>query len=93
MIIIRNAEERRGNAWAATVGFFDGVHQGHRFLIHELRRLADEHGQTAAVFTFPVHPRIVLQADYQPKLLNSFDEKLKRLANGAKSFFGILENR
>ena len=52
----------------------------HRFLIHELRRLADEHGQTTAVFTFPVHPRIVLQADYQPKLLNSFDEKLKRLA-------------
>lgn len=91
MIIIRNAEERRGNAWAATVGFFDGVHQGHRFLIHELRRLADERGQTAAVFTFPVHPRIVLQANYQPKLLNSFDEKLRHLATTEADCCAVLD--
>ena len=80
MIVIHNAKERKEEEWFATVGFFDGVHVGHRYLIREMQRLADERGLSTVVFTFPVHPRIVLEADYQPKLLNSPNEKLKLLA-------------
>jgi riboflavin kinase/FMN adenylyltransferase len=80
MIIVNNEKEREEKEWLATVGFFDGVHAGHRFLIGEMRRLAEEKGLSTAVFTFPVHPRIVLQSDYRPKLLNSPEEKLKLLA-------------
>ncbi len=90
MITIRNAEERQGKDWVATVGFFDGVHQGHRFLIDELRRLAEERKLPASVFTFPVHPRVVLQSDYQPKLLNSFDEKMTQLSTTGIDYCAIL---
>ena len=69
-----------GRELAATVGFFDGVHAGHRALIRQLRGVARERGQAAAVITFPVHPRRVLQSDYRPQLLDSFEEKLARLA-------------
>jgi riboflavin kinase/FMN adenylyltransferase len=34
----------------------------------------------AAVLTFPAHPREVLRKDFEPSLLNSFDEKTAQLA-------------
>jgi riboflavin kinase/FMN adenylyltransferase len=65
----------------ATIGFFDGVHRGHRFLIEQLKTKALQSGLKTAVITFPVHPRKVLQQDYQPKLLTSFEEKMAQLAS------------
>ena len=32
-----------GKGFAATVGFFDGVHRGHRFLIEQLKQLAERY--------------------------------------------------
>lgn len=64
----------------ATIGFFDGVHTGHRFLIEQVKEVAAKRGLPSAVITFPVHPRKVLQKDYQPALLCGFDEKIERLA-------------
>jgi riboflavin kinase/FMN adenylyltransferase len=64
----------------ATLGFFDGVHIGHRFLIEQVKKIAGEKALPSAVITFPVHPRKVLQQDYQPKLLCGYDEKLVQLA-------------
>jgi riboflavin kinase/FMN adenylyltransferase len=78
--IIRNAAEAFDRKWVATVGFFDGVHRGHRFLIRSLRELADRKGLPAAVLTFPVHPYVVLQQGFEPSLLNTFDEKMVQLA-------------
>ena len=63
----------------ATIGFFDGVHRGHRFLIDQVRREAAGRGLESAVITFPVHPRQVLQSDYRPKLLTTPQEKLSLL--------------
>jgi riboflavin kinase/FMN adenylyltransferase len=65
----------------ATVGFFDGVHRGHRYLINRLKNQAQVAGLKTAVITFPVHPRKILQQDYQPKLLNTFEERLQQLAS------------
>ncbi|MDR0844791.1 MAG: riboflavin biosynthesis protein RibF [Tannerella sp.] len=91
MIITKRAEERQGKEWVATVGFFDGVHRGHRFLVEEMRRLADRKGLETAVITFPVHPRAVLQTDYKPGLLNSFDEKLAQLATTGVDYCAVLD--
>jgi riboflavin kinase/FMN adenylyltransferase len=91
MIILHNAEARQGKEWVATVGFFDGVHCGHRFLMQEVRRLSDERGLPAAVFTFPQHPRVTLQSGYQPRLLNSFDEKLAHLAAAGMDYCAVLD--
>ena len=64
----------------ASVGFFDGVHAGHQFLIDQVKSEAKRVGLPPAVITFPVHPRQVLQKDYQPALLCGYEEKLERLA-------------
>lgn len=64
----------------ATMGFFDGVHLGHRHLISQVVNHAQEQQQELAVITFPVHPRKVLDKNYQPPLLCGFDEKLEQLS-------------
>lgn len=65
----------------ATIGFFDGVHLGHCYLIDQLKEVAHKKNLPAAVITFPVHPRKVLDTDFQPALLCGFDEKIARLSN------------
>lgn len=67
-------------AIVATLGFFDGVHRGHRHLLAQVKHNAAQLGLSSAVITFPVHPREVLESDYQPPLLCGFDEKLTQLA-------------
>ena len=60
-----------------TVGFFDGVHLGHRRVLRAL--LAK--GSDAAVLTFWPHPRIVLgQNASQLGLLNTLEERMSHLA-------------
>lgn len=68
-----------GSSYAATIGFFDGVHQGHRFLIDGLCRIARERGMRSMVITFARHPRQVLHTDWQPQLLSTLDEKRELL--------------
>lgn len=91
MIVIRDTELLKGKNLAATIGFFDGVHLGHRFLINELKETAKARNLPSAVITFPEHPRAVLHADYQPKLLNSFDEKLEQLASTGIDYCIVLD--
>ena len=80
MRIIYDINEWKEQAVVATIGFFDGVHRGHRFLLQALKREAEERRLPSAVVTFPVHPRVVMQSEYQPKLLNSLEEKLALLS-------------
>lgn len=64
----------------ATIGFFDGVHSGHRFLISQLKEIAQKRGLKSTIITFPVHPRKVLHDDFQPRLLSTTHEKTSLLA-------------
>ncbi len=66
-------------ACVATIGFFDGVHRGHRFLIRQLTRYAARHDLASLLITFRTHPRQVMQAAYQPQLLTTYDEKCEQL--------------
>jgi len=63
----------------ATVGFFDGVHAGHRYLIEELKALALNQNLASVVITFANHPRQVLDSNFRPDLLTSLSEKLIQL--------------
>lgn len=67
------------NECVATVGFFDGVHIGHRFLLNELKTIAANQNKKSVIFTFAEHPRKVLHADFQPELITTLDEKLTQL--------------
>lgn len=64
----------------ATIGFFDGVHRGHQFLISHLVETARQDGMPAVVITFDEHPRKVLQSNYQPEMLSTLDSKLLLLS-------------
>jgi riboflavin kinase/FMN adenylyltransferase len=66
---------------AATIGFFDGVHLGHRFLIRQLNELAASEGLPSVVITFRQHPRFVLQTGYKPGLLCTLEEKTSLLSS------------
>ena len=75
----------------ATVGFFDGVHRGHRFLIENLKAKAAASGLKSLVVTFAIHPRKVLQSDFQPLLLSSLHEKLEQLSSTGVDACVLLE--
>jgi riboflavin kinase/FMN adenylyltransferase len=63
-----------------TIGAYDGVHLGHRAVIAEVRRRADERGLRAAVVTFDRHPAAVVRPESAPRLLTDLDQKLELLA-------------
>lgn len=70
--------------YVATIGFFDGVHRGHQYLIEQTKEMGAKCGMASMIVTFDVHPRKVLHSDYQPQLLTSIEEKLALLeATGA----------
>ena len=64
----------------ATIGFFDGVHLGHRQVIETLVSRARATGREALVITFWPHPRAVLQQDARElRLLTALEEKKQML--------------
>ena len=79
MQIIRDISTLRPEPSVATIGFFDGVHTGHRYLIRQVKEIAAAKGLRSALVTFPVHPRKVMNADYRPELLTTPEEKIRLL--------------
>lgn len=61
----------------ATIGFFDGIHRGHRYLIEQLQADDDEE---SLVITFDRHPMTILRPEMQPLVLSSLDVKLLLLS-------------
>lgn len=61
-------------------GFFDGVHLGHRSVVHALSEAAALRGEEAVVVTFWPHPRMAMQKDARDlRLLTSASERSELL--------------
>ena len=60
---------------AVTVGFFDGVHLGHRAVLDRTVERARERQVPAVAVTFDRHPREVLTPGSEPRLLTTVDRK------------------
>jgi riboflavin kinase/FMN adenylyltransferase len=58
-----------------TVGFFDGVHRGHREVFVRTVRAAAERGVRSVAITFDRHPREVLAPGTEPRLLTTVERK------------------
>ncbi len=58
----------------ATIGFFDGVHRGHRFLFAQLHEHAKHYQLTPAIYTFDCHPKELLTGK-APAMLTTHDER------------------
>ncbi|MDR1698931.1 MAG: bifunctional riboflavin kinase/FAD synthetase [Prevotellaceae bacterium] len=76
MNIVRDISTYVPRPAVATLGFFDGVHLGHRFLIERLKAEAQVAGLPSLLITFSPHPREVLRVDPAFRLLTTLDEKL-----------------
>jgi len=64
----------------ATIGIFDGVHTGHRFILDHLLKQARMHGGESVVVTLWPHPRIVLNKElHNFKLLHTREEKIREM--------------
>jgi riboflavin kinase / FMN adenylyltransferase len=71
-----NIEEFKVNNPVVTIGIFDGVHLGHRYLLDHLTESARAiSGETVVVSLWP-HPRLVLKKDPENlRYLTSIEEK------------------
>ena len=63
----------------ATVGFFDGVHRGHRFLLNHVSAEARRSGMASLAITFSDSPQRVLHPDANTFLLTTSDEKVSQI--------------
>ncbi len=63
-----------------TIGVFDGVHRGHREIIHKLVRGAHAHHSPAVVLTFDPHPASVFTGK-EIRCLTTSDERADLLAS------------
>ena len=70
------------------LGTFDGLHRGHRVLIHTAARLARTLDVPLQVCTFDRHPLRVIRPEIAPKELTLLPEKLALLAR-----LGVAETR
>ncbi len=91
MQIIRNKPSEVLEPCVATIGFFDGVHIGHRFLIDQVKEVAAARGVRSALVTFPVHPRKVMNSEYRPELLTTQEEKTDLLAGTGVDYCFMLD--
>jgi len=74
-VFIETLSWKPENPTVCTVGSFDGIHLGHRFLIENLIREARNEGAGSLLFTFDPHPKQVLQPDKPIRLLTVKPEK------------------
>lgn len=75
-----NAFQTPTNKTVVTIGTFDGVHIGHKFVLKKVNELAEKNNYKSTVLTFFPHPRMVLQQDSSIKLLNTIPEKEELLS-------------
>lgn len=80
MTIYRDFSEIKGS-YTACIGFFDGVHKGHRFLLEHLQKEARLTNTLSAVISFANHPRKLIKPDFQLHLINTLDEKIANLSS------------
>ena len=79
---------------AIALGYFDGVHLGHRALMQRAVERAKQIGGTSAVFTFDVHPDSVVMGRQVPLLTaNAYrTEEIKKLGGVDEVIFGHFDH-
>lgn len=64
-----------------TVGIFDGVHLGHKHLISELLKQAEQRGLLSGVVTFHQHPEDLLSSETKLPYLTDIKTRIRLLQN------------
>lgn len=69
-----------------TIGVFDGVHLGHRYLIDNLKSMGNSLKMLTGIITFNHHPASIINPEFEPRYLTTLDEKLELLSNTGVDF-------
>ena len=92
MIIVQKQDQLEGKEIVLTMGFFDGVHRGHRALTDLVLKRSNELHLSSAVLTFWPHPRLILNKDpHKLRFLTTLNEKSKIFQGLGFDFFIIQE--
>lgn len=68
---------RKGSA--ITMGNYDGLHVGHRYILDLLKKEARRRKLTAILYTFEPHPVKLLSPENAPPLINTLKQKIELL--------------
>lgn len=74
-----------------TIGFFDGVHLGHKFLLQQVIDEAHKRNLKSMVVTFRQHPRKVLHPESHIPLLTTLNEKLQLIEQSGIDYVALLD--
>ncbi len=93
MEIVRGIAELPGATGpsAVTIGFFDGVHLGHRDVMARTVATARERDLEAVAVTFDRHPREVFSPGREPRLLTTLERKIDLIASTGVDALVVLE--
>lgn len=75
---------RKGKA--AIIGNFDGIHEGHQYVMKRLVELCAKHDLEPLVITFDQHPRALFDKTFVPKYLTTQEEKRQLLKETLTAF-------
>lgn len=77
----------------ATIGFFDGVHRGHRFLFAQLQELSKLLNLDSVIYTFSEHPKQILVGKAPAMLTTDVERDALLRAYGQVCFLNFSEVR
>ncbi|MBQ9845119.1 MAG: riboflavin biosynthesis protein RibF [Oscillospiraceae bacterium] len=81
---VYNTQWKNNRNTAAALGYFDGVHIGHQFLIEQAKQYAVQHGLSPAVFTFTKNVKL----GHKGKDILSAEQKIEIMeAMGVELFY------
>ena len=92
MELVRGLDNYRARfpACVATIGNFDGVHLGHREMVHAVKRGAARLGLPSVVLTFEPSPREYFAQGEAPARLTRLREKFEALADLGVDYLVLL---
>jgi riboflavin kinase/FMN adenylyltransferase len=88
--MVTSLEEVDPTPSVVTIGNFDGVHRGHRSLLHRTVDAALDRDVRAVVITFDPHPAAVLRPGSEPPTLCTLDQRIERLLDAGMDLVVVL---
>lgn len=77
--------------YALTIGFFDGVHNGHKAVLNRIKQLAKKYHTSAAAITFSNHPSTILKPTLFIPQICTVEHKIKLLEEDGINLLFVLE--